>query len=117
MTGSEDDITTLAEDLRTMDEALDAGAVTAVHPLERELQELALGLRAEAAEPSGEFAAELRDRVRDGFPRDRPRRPRLPLPGRFQLRRPPLPVIGGLASIVVALAGAGALVGEGEDEP
>ena len=117
MTGSEDDITTLAGDLRTMDEALDAGAITAVDPLERELQELALGLRAEAVEPSGEFAAELRGRVRDGFPRDPRRLPRLPLPRRFQLRRPPLPVMGGLASIVVAAAVAVALLGEGEDEP
>jgi hypothetical protein len=89
-------------ELRLVDEALESGAIRSNDPLERELQELALAVRAEAPEPSGEFAAELRGRVKDGFPRERGR------PGPFQrlgkLRRPPAIMLAGAASLIVALA-------------
>src|SRR5918992_1107248 len=89
-------------ELRLVDEALESGAIRSNDPLERELQELALAVRAEAPEPSAEFAAELRGRVKDGFPRERGLR------GPFQrfgkLRRPPAIMLAGAASLIVALA-------------
>ena len=111
MTEPEHDRSTVMAELRAMDEAVAAGAVTTADPVERELQELALALDAEAQEPSEEFAAELRTRVQEGFARDS-RLPRLHLPDWPQLRRPPLQVMGGVASIVVALAVAVALFGQ-----
>jgi len=63
--------------------------------LEREIADLMAG---EIEEPRPEFAAELGQRVRDGFPRRR-RVPRLP---RLTGRR--LAVAGGLASALVAVA-------------
>ncbi len=115
MTGSEDNTTTPAAELRAMDEALAFGAVSSADPHERELQELALALQAEAEEPSAQFGAELRGRVRGGFPRER-RLPRLRLPGRPRLRRPALPVLGGVASLLVGVAVAVSLIDQGGDD-
>lgn len=102
-------------ELRALDEALEAGAVTAADERERRLQELALALAAEAVEPEREFARDLRVRVQEGFPRER-RRPRLPS---FSLpsARPSLPVLGGVASVVLALVVTVALVGGDEEDP
>src|SRR5918999_417322 len=98
----------MERELGALDEALESGSVTAGHARERELQELALGLAAEAVEPEREFAEALGERVRQGFPRERRLpRPSLSLP---RLRRPPLPVLGGVASVVAALAVTVALV-------
>ena len=44
------------------------GAAAHDDPSARELQELALALRADAPEPDPEFARELRTRVEAGFP-------------------------------------------------
>ncbi len=55
-------------DLQTIDEALSAGRVTAGNASDRELQELALALRAEAAEPTDQFAEFMGLRVREGVP-------------------------------------------------
>lgn len=115
--------TTMQADLRAIDEALDSGTVTAADSLERELQELALTLRAEGRHPSPDFAADLRARVRDGFPREhrlprpsRPRKPklwRLPRARMPKLSRPALPVLAGMASVLVALTVVVSLQGEG----
>ncbi|MBA2764978.1 MAG: DUF4349 domain-containing protein [Thermoleophilaceae bacterium] len=53
----------------TIDTALDSGRVTASNPEERELQELALALRAESEAPSPEFATRMDTMVSEGFPR------------------------------------------------
>ena len=102
-------------ELRLVDEALKSGAVCASHPLERELQELTLALRAEAPEPSAAFAAGLRDRMQDGFPRGRRLR-RPTLPGRLgKLGRPPAILLAGAASLILALVVVvGLRSGEGE---
>lgn len=102
---TEPELTTEMEaELRLVEDALESGVVSASDSLERELQELTLVLRSEAPEPSPEFAAELRGRVEEGFPRER----RLPRPGVLArlgtLRRPPAIVLAGAASLIVALA-------------
>ena len=63
----------------------------------------------DAPQPDPIFAAELGERVRAGFPRER-RRLRLPT-----LRRPPVPVLAGAASILLAVAVAVPLL-SGDDE-
>jgi Domain of unknown function (DUF4349) len=69
MTHPDSDLTaTIERDLRAVDEALAAGTATHDDPLARELQDLALALRAEAAQPDEEFAAELGERMEAGFP-------------------------------------------------
>jgi Domain of unknown function (DUF4349) len=69
MTHPDSDMTaTIERDLRAIDAALEDGAATHGDPLARELQELALALRADAAEPGEEFAAALGERVKAGFP-------------------------------------------------
>jgi hypothetical protein len=64
-------------DLDRIEAALSEGRATADDPRERELQELALALRADSPEPTPAFAQNLDRRVQDGF--KRPRR-RLALP-------------------------------------
>ena len=63
-----DPTATIERDLRAVDAALEDGAATHGDPLARELQELALALRADAAEPGDEFSAALGQRVKAGFP-------------------------------------------------
>jgi Domain of unknown function (DUF4349) len=55
--------------LTAIDDALDTGVAADDDPLTRELQELALTLRAQAPEPAPEFREELRARVEAGFPK------------------------------------------------
>ena len=91
-------------ELRLVDEALESGAVSSSDELERELQELALAVRAEAPEPSAVFAAQLRGQVQDGFPREgRLPRPALPRP-LGKVRRPPAILLAGAASLIVTVA-------------
>lgn len=113
---SELDATT-EKDLRTVDEALEHGAVTATTEWERELQQVALAVTAEAPEPDPAFAAELDERVRAGFPRERsrPRLPRPSLPSPPRLRRPPTVALAAAASVIAALAVAVPLLSGGED--
>ena len=59
---------TIDRDLAAIEEALGAGVSGHDDPATRELQELALALRADAPEPDPEFAASLRSRVAAGFP-------------------------------------------------
>src|SRR5918999_1451380 len=69
MTHPDSDLTaTIERDLRAVDAALEDGAATHGDPLARELQELALALRADAADPDEEFAAMLGERAKAGFP-------------------------------------------------
>lgn len=112
-----EDTTTMQAELRAVDDALESGTLTSDDFRERELQELALALRAEGPEPTPDFDAELRARVQNGFPRERRlQRPRLPSRSRLpKLRRPPLPLLGGVASVLVAVAVALSLSEGGDD--
>ncbi len=64
------DATTLERDLAAVDAALDGGAATHPDRGARELQELALALRADAPEPDPGFAGRLAARAERGFPRE-----------------------------------------------
>jgi Domain of unknown function (DUF4349) len=64
----ETDTAVLERDLGAIDEALASGSAGHEEPQARELQELALALRADAPEPDAAFAAELRERAEAGFP-------------------------------------------------
>ena len=59
----------MSDQLTAIDDALETGAADHHDPLTRELQELALALRADAPEPDDEFRHELGRRVRSGFPK------------------------------------------------
>src|SRR5687767_1582901 len=88
--------------LGAIDAALETDRINAVDPEERRLQELALGLRAEAAVPRREFTERMDERVGAGFSSPRPRPPRRVALGR--LPRPSLPALAGAASVLAALA-------------
>ena len=64
----------MTDQLVAIDDALETGAADHSDPLTRELQELALALRADAPEPDAEFRHELGRRVRSGFPKRAPLR-------------------------------------------
>ncbi|HLM26558.1 MAG TPA: DUF4349 domain-containing protein [Thermoleophilaceae bacterium] len=102
-------------DLAVIDVALEQGRATAPDAAERELQELALALRADSAEPRPAFADELGERVRAGFPRTAPARRARSLAGRLRLPRRLLPVMAAAATVLIALAVAVPLLGGGED--
>jgi len=59
----------MTDQLTAIDDALETGAADHGDPLTRELQELALALRADAPEPDPKFRHELGRRVRSGFPK------------------------------------------------
>jgi hypothetical protein len=59
----------MSDQLVAIDDALETGTADHSDPLTRELQELALALRADAPEPTDEFRHELARRVRSGFPK------------------------------------------------
>jgi hypothetical protein len=66
----------MSDQLTAIDDALETGAADHHDPLTRELQELALALRADAPEADPEFERRLRGRVDSGFPKAvRSRRP------------------------------------------
>jgi hypothetical protein len=97
-------------DLARIEAALTEGRVSAADPRERELQELALALRADSPEPSPAFAAELDRRVAAGFPKAKARR-RLPVPGFW------IPVFSAAAvALVVAVVAISSLGGGSGDE-
>jgi hypothetical protein len=62
---------TIERDLAAVETALTAGAATHDDPIARELQELALELRADASRPDPAFAERLRERMEAGFPDER----------------------------------------------
>src|SRR5215216_4528367 len=59
----------MSDQLAAIDDALDTGAADHHDPLTRELQELALALRADAPEADPGFERQLRGRVESGFPK------------------------------------------------
>ncbi len=59
----------MSDQLTAIDDALETGAADHDDPLTRELQELALALRADVPEADAEFRHELGRRVRSGFPK------------------------------------------------
>jgi hypothetical protein len=97
-------------DLERIETALAEGRATADDPRERELQELALALRADSPEPEPRFASELDRRVSDGF--RRPRRGRLPFPG--ALRRGWMPALAGAAALLLVAVAAVNVLGGGD---
>jgi len=100
----------IERDLDAIDTALSTGAADHDDPLARELQELALALRADVPEPRHDFSRELGERARAGFPRERRRRlPSLP-------KLTPLGVAGAMASVLIALVVATALLQSPDDD-
>ncbi len=90
-------------ELAAIDEALHAGAARHADPRTRELQELALALRADTPEAAEPFAAGLRERVEAGFPP-----PPSSLRARLRGLRPPrarklLPALGTIGLILLPL--------------
>ena len=63
-----EDTATIERDLHAVDAALAGGAARHDDPVARELQELALALRADAPVPEPAFAQDLRGRAEAGFP-------------------------------------------------
>src|SRR3954447_14507513 len=95
-------------DLERIEAALAEGAATAVDPRERELQELALALRADSPAPRPEFAHDLGVRVAGGFgkPERAPRR---------RLQRLWVPAFAAAAALIVVAVIALSSLGGGED--
>ena len=101
--------------LALIDDALEAGRPTADRPEDRELQELALLLEADAPQPDPEFSAELEEHVLAGFPRER-RSVRIP----GFLRRLPRPLgrsklLAGAAACLVLATAITVALSTGED--
>jgi hypothetical protein len=95
--------------LLAVDEALASGRPDATDPLDRELQEIALALRADSPAPDPSFARELDERVERRFAKPRVARSLLP---RRRL------VLAGMASLLMVVAIGGAVAGlSGRDEP
>lgn len=94
-------------DLQRIEAALAEGAATAADPRERELQELALTLRADSPEPRAEFARSLDRRVDEGFAKQRTAR----------FRRLWVPALAGaVALLVVAVVAISSLGGDSARE-
>ena len=107
------DTATIERELQAVEDALAEGRVTAGPADERELQELALGLADDTPRPRMDFAVELEERVREGFPRERRvRMPDVPRIGRHVRR--PLPVAATLAALLIAI-GVAVSLDRGED--
>jgi hypothetical protein len=100
----------------TIDRALAHGAVAATDPFERELEQLALALAAEAPAADPAFASRLDERVQASFPREH-KRIRVPalrgIAARLTAKRP-LTALSAVASLLIALVVAVNLIG-GDD--
>jgi hypothetical protein len=100
-------------DLERIEAALAEGAATAADPRERELQELALALRADAPEPRPEFSHDLGQRVAGGFGKPARAAGAGASVGRARLRRLWMPAFAGAAALIlVAVIAFGALGGD-----
>lgn len=122
-----EDTAVVERELAAVEEALRTGRPPDGDTAERELGELALALRAGSPTPHAGFAERLRDRVAAGFPPPegsvraraqaaaaRLRRPRT-RPLRLPALRRPLPALGALASLLLALVIAVSVIGGGTD--
>ena len=97
-------------DLERIEAALATGQATADDPRERELQELALALRADSPEPAPAFASELDERVRAGFAK-----PRRAGASAARLRRVWIPSLAAATALIaVAVVGIASLGGGDE---
>ncbi|MGZ8650432.1 MAG: DUF4349 domain-containing protein [Solirubrobacteraceae bacterium] len=107
-----EDTATIERDLQAVDAALAGGAARHDDPVARELQELALALRADTPVAEPAFAHELRGRAEAGFPGAQKRR----LP---RLRLAPVAAVLAPSLLVVALvfaAGGPSLSGGGSGD-
>jgi hypothetical protein len=96
-------------DLARIEAALAEGRVTTDDPRERELQELALALRADSPEPEPAFATAMDRRMAEGFGKPR-RATRWSLPSFF------MPVLAGAAVVIlVAVVAISSIGGSGDD--
>jgi hypothetical protein len=100
--------------LTAIDDALDTGVAGDEDPLTRELQELALTLRADAPQPTGEFRERMDRRVDAGFPKQMSKaRP----DWQRRLLQPAVAVgMTGAAVLVIAVAAGGLSGSRGSDE-
>ncbi len=95
-----DETATIERDLAAVESALASGSAAHEDPVARELQELALELRADAPRPRDEWAEDMSARMLKGFPPARkPRRLRNPFV------RDVLMPLGGVAAGVAVLVG------------
>ncbi len=107
-----EDTATIERDLHAIDAALAGGAARHDDPVARELQELALALRADAPVAEPAFAQELRGRAQEGFPGEQKRRlPRLKLAPVAAVLAPSLVVV-----VLVFAGGGPSLSGGGSDD-
>lgn len=102
-----------ADVLTAIDDALDRGVAADHDPLTRELQELALALRADAPKPTPVFHDWLGEQVEAGFPKRRSTRPAW-----WQRLLQPAAAVGMVAAAVAVIAvAAGGLSGSpGSDD-
>ena len=91
---------TIERDLEAVETALSGGVAAHEDRAARELQELALALRADAPEPAAQFAERLRGRVEAGFPRS-PRSARVRAP---RVAKRLLPAATALTALVLIVA-------------
>ena len=97
--------------LTAIDDALDTGVAADDDPMTRELQELALALRADAPEPTQMYSEWLGQQVEAGF-----RKPRGSKPAWWQRLLQPAAAVGMVAAAVLVIAvAAGGLSGSSND--
>jgi hypothetical protein len=100
--------------LTAIDDALDTGVAADEDPLTRELQELALTLRADSPQPTAEFSARMDRRVEAGFPKQMSKA----RPGWQRRLLQPAAAVGmtGVAILVIAVATGGLSGSRGSDD-
>jgi hypothetical protein len=107
---------TVDSDLRAIDDALASGRVSAPDSVERELQELALSLRADTPAPDDQYAERLAQRVHDGFPRPARGMGRAFRFPRWLTRPRTLSLAGGTVTLLVLVGVALSLQDGGEED-
>jgi Domain of unknown function (DUF4349) len=95
-----DETGTIERDLAAVEAALASGTAAHEDPIARELQELALELRADAPRPRDEWAEQMRARMAKGFPRAT----KAAHKRRFLLHDALMPVGGVAAGVAVLVA-------------
>lgn len=100
----------MSDVLTAIDDALDTGVAGDEDPLTRELQELALALRADAPEPTPVYSEWLGRQVEAGFPKARRSKPPL-----WRKLLHPAPAAGLVLASVIAVAIAAGGSGQSDD--